>query len=124
SDYDNEILSQLNDTTCYERIHGNPIPNLIFMINNKLLTWLDKGLFSKDEYLYLRVDQPRYPCLYTLPKVHKGLPFLPGRPIVSGILGPTEKLSEFVDCFLQPMVYNLPSFIKDTTHILSILNDV
>ena len=31
---------------------------------------------------------------------------------------PTERISEFVDFHLKPLVQTLPSFIKDTTHLL------
>ena len=36
----------------------------------------------------------------------------------------TEKISQFVDHFLNPTVSNLKSYVKDTTHFLKILNDL
>ena len=53
-----------------------------------------------------------------LPKVHKTLQNPPGRPIVSGNSGPTEKLSKLVDHFLNPLVPTIKSYVKDTTHFL------
>ena len=35
--------------------------------------------------------------LYLLPKIHKGLSNLPGRPLISNCGTPTEKVSEFPD---------------------------
>lgn len=44
---------------------------------------------------------------------------MPGRPIVSAIGHPTEKISEFIDLHLRPQVEDLPSYLKDTTHYLN-----
>ena len=46
-----------------------------------------------------------------------------GRPIVSSNSHPTERISEFVDFRLQPLVTKLPSYIKDTTHFIGPLPD-
>ena len=45
-------------------------------------------------------NPPRIPVFYTLTKIHKPTPV--GRPIISGVSGPTERLSAFVDKLLQP----------------------
>ncbi|XP_064641362.1 uncharacterized protein LOC135496144 [Lineus longissimus] len=37
---------------------------------------------------------------------------------------PTERISSFVDSFLQPLVKTTRSFIKDTTHFLRVLRDI
>ena len=58
-----------------------------------------------------------------LPKVHKTLDHPPGRPIVSGINSPTEKLSKLMDHRLKPIVTKLPSYVQDTTHMLQVLQD-
>ena len=46
----------------------------------------------------------------------------PGRPIVSGIGTLTEYVSAFVDRELQPLLANIPSYIKDTTDFLNKLS--
>ncbi len=54
-----------------------------------------------------------------LPKIHKlGNP---GRPIVSACNCPTEHISSFLHDIFIPIVENLPTFVKDTTHALNIL---
>lgn len=123
-DYNNEIQGQLNDNSCYELLNHNPIGPLTLLVNGLLLTWKQSGLLDDNEYLYLKIFRPTYPWFYTLPKIHKKLPFPPGRPIVSGIGGPTERLAEYVDLFLGPLVRNLPSYIQDSKHILSIMADM
>jgi len=42
----------------------------------------------------------------------------PGRPIVSSCGAPTECISEFVDYHLQPLVMQIPSYLKDTKDFL------
>ena len=61
-------------------------------------------------------SEPKAGRFYTLPKIHKQ--GNPDRPIISSNGHPTERISEFVDYHLKPLVQNLPSFIKDTTHFL------
>ena len=61
----------------------------------------------------------RSPLFYGLPKIHK-FNILLG-PIVSGCDGPTDKLSQFVTHFIQPIAESLPSYFKDTTHFLRLL---
>ena len=69
---------------------------------------------------YLKENSPKPGRFYTIPKMHKQ--GNPGRPIVSSNSHPTERISQFVDHHLQPLVTKLPSYIKDTTHFRSGLN--
>ena len=48
----------------------------------------------------------------------------PGRPIVSGNGCPTERISQFIDHFLQPNVKNINSYIKDTSDFLYMLKSL
>ena len=48
----------------------------------------------------------------------------PGRPIVSGIGPLTEYVFAFVDRELQPLLANIPSYIKDTTDTLNKLSRI
>ena len=56
---------------------------------------------------------------YLLPKIHK--PGNPGRPIVSACNCPTELLAIYLDMITKPLVENLPSYVKDTNHMLDIV---
>ena len=60
----------------------------------------------------------------SLTKIHKGTSPPPGRPIVSSTGCPTARLSQFADFFLQPVVTESRSYIKDTTHFINILNEL
>ena len=53
---------------------------------------------------------------YILPYIHKT--GNPGRPIVSSNSHLTERISQFVDYHINPLVSTLESHIKDTTDIL------
>ena len=43
------------------------------------------------------------------------------RPIVSSVNSITENISQFVDIWLQPIMKSLPSFIKDTTDFINLI---
>ena len=51
---------------------------------------------------------------YLLPKIHKRLSDVPGRPVISNCGTPTEKASEFLDYQLKPIVQKGKSYIKDS----------
>jgi len=52
--------------------------------------------------------------LYLLPKIHKRLDCVPGRPVISNCGAPTEKVSEFLDYHLKPIMQTGQSYIKDS----------
>ena len=56
--------------------------------------------------------------LYLLPKIHKRLSNVPGRPFISNCGTPTEKVSEFLDHHLKPNMQNGLSYIRDSQHFL------
>ena len=62
--------------------------------------------------------------MYLLPKIHKRLESVPGRPVISNCGTPTEKVSEFLDFHLKPTMQSAKSYIKDTSDFLRKLNDL
>ena len=56
--------------------------------------------------------------LYLLPKIHKSLENVPGRLAISNCGTPTEKVSEFLDHHLKPVMQNGKSYIKDSGNFL------
>ena len=60
--------------------------------------------------------------IYFLKKIHKSPMGI--RPIVSTINSPTANLAEFLDHYLQPIMRQLPAYLKDTTQFLSELADI
>ena len=65
---------------------------------------------------------PNLPTFYLLPKIHKFNNT--GRPIVSACSCPTEHISEYLDAVLQPPMQSLPTYIKDSTHALNLIEDI
>ena len=76
----------------------------------------DKLIDEKTHKYLTSNPNPRAGRFYILPKTHKQ--GNSGRPIISSNGHPTERISEFVDYHLKPLVQTLPSYIKDTTHFL------
>lgn len=75
-------------------------------------------IISKQEY---ELKLPFFPILstfYALPKIHKGVTQLRGRPIVSGVNNLTQNASVYIDKILRGFVTSLPSYTRDTTDLL------
>ena len=75
-------------------------------------------------YKYLLNKEGRTPILYLLPKIHKGITPSPCRPIISAVSSNTEKISKFVDHFPNPCAQKVRSYLRDTTHFLTTLEDI
>ena len=56
--------------------------------------------------------------LYFLPKIHKRLSSVPGRTVISNCGTPTEKVSEYLDHILKPVIQESWSYIKDSGDFL------
>lgn len=52
--------------------------------------------------------------MYYLSKIHKSTTRPPGRPIISGIDSISSRIGRYIDFFLQPLVCQAPSYLKDT----------
>ena len=57
--------------------------------------------------------------MYFLKKLHKNPHGI--RPIVSGSSGPTEHISAYIDSIIKPLVPLIPSYIKDSSHVIALL---
>ena len=62
--------------------------------------------------------------LYLLPKIHKRLSNVLGHLLISNCGTPTEKVSEFLDHHLQPVMKEGKSYIKDIANFLDKLKDL
>ena len=115
--YVDECNRQLYDTKYYQQ-QPSDLTNKIQERVKKYTTSLHKeNLIDVETLKYLTSNpNPKAGRFYILPKIHKQ--GNPGRPIISSSGHPSEKISEFVDYHLKPLVQILPSHIKDTTHFL------
>ena len=118
-DYISEANRQLEDRQVYEEIEVDPTVNLGKTINSRLneLREEDPGLEEVTDYL--PVKDSRLGRFYLLPKIHKGLSSVKGRPVISNCGTVTEHISEYLDHHLNALVSQSRSYVKDTNHILS-----
>lgn len=123
-EYCSEAYNQLSDSSVYELVDTNPIGEVTTIIDEKLKSLRDKGTITEENRKYLRGKNNKLGRFYLLPKIHKRLVNVPGRPVISNCGTATEGVSEFVDFHLQPIVRTLPHIIKDTTDFLAKLENL
>ena len=117
-----EANRQLADTSFYAALDHDPTESFTLEINTFITKMFKDAEIGKRCFQYLLNTHSRPGRFYLLPKIHKNVLPPPGRPIISAIGSPTEKISEFLDHFLQPFLADMPSFVKDTGHFLYILS--
>ena len=123
-DYIKEAKSQLGDLTVYEKLDGDPSERIQSIISDALETIKDRGDIDNSALDYLLINNPGLDRLYLLPKIHKRLNGVPGRPVISNCGYFTENISEFLDYHLQPLAKTVTSYIKDTNHFLKKLSEL
>ena len=73
-----------------------------------------RGDLNADTIKYFMVKDPKFARFYWLPKIHKRLHDVPGRPVISTCGYYTENISSFLDFYLQPLARKVKSYIKNT----------
>ena len=73
---------------------------------------------------YFFINKPKLGRFYLLPKIHKRLHNVPGRPVISNSGFFTENISAFLEYHLKPLSQKVKSFIKDTNDFLKKLNEL
>ncbi|KAJ1180319.1 hypothetical protein NDU88_005541 [Pleurodeles waltl] len=121
SDYRQECLRLLSDTTYYAPVTRDPTNLLQTQIKSMIEGAKGNAWISSKEAEFLETTHPRTPYFYCLPKIHKGILPPPGHPIVSGIGSVLEPLSTFCDSFLQPLVKGSSTYLKDTKDVLNLI---
>ena len=117
-DYLEEANKQLQDKDVYEEVSGDFISPLIKTIKNCLAKINRRGDICKETLDYFLVKDPKVGRFYMLPKIHKRLFDVPGRPVISNCGYFTENISAFLDYHLQPLSRAVKSYIKDTNDFL------
>ena len=62
--------------------------------------------------------------LNLLPKIHKRLENVPGRPVISNCGTHTEKVLEFLDSQLKPVMQSSRSYIKDSGDFIKKIKNI
>lgn len=122
--YQHEILSQLQNIKFYKKLPSDPTniyqsEILSFLTNAKTEGWI-----SQSEFKFLYCQHPIRPVFYTLPKIHKRLIDPPGRPIVAQTNSLLSPLSQYVDFFIKPFVYSLPTYIRDSADFINKISEL
>ena len=122
--YLSEGYRQLSDSKFYQKLDHHPTKLFSQEVANTVEDLFQNGEIDDTVKEFLLQPVCTTPEFYLLAKLHKPDRPVKGRPIVAGCNGPTQRISQFVDHFLNPSTRTLPSFVKDTTHFLQILNDL
>ena len=119
-----EAEAQLSDNNVYERLEGDAVSPLIKVVHKCLNKISNRGDISKETLKFFEVKNPKVGRFYLLPKIHKRLYSVPGRPVISNSSFFTENISAFLDHHLQPLSQQVKSYVKDTNDFLKKLRDL
>ena len=122
-DYLLEASQQLENVSIYRNIvfKDRLLVNLVDTSNTMFRNLCRKGLISNKQLKYFTYEfknATNLGKLYFLPKIHKKLHNVPGRPVISNCGAPTENTSEFLDHNLKSLMQSGKSYIKDTNDFL------
>uniref|UniRef100_A0A673WHK7 Reverse transcriptase domain-containing protein n=1 Tax=Salmo trutta TaxID=8032 RepID=A0A673WHK7_SALTR len=120
-DYVNEYRRQLSKGDFYRKLNCDPTLEFQHNISSTVESCLKSGQITKKEVEFLCVKFSKIPTFYTVTKLHKQVSPPPGRPIVAAIDSVTSNISKCMDYHIKPMVENLPSYVKDTSHMISLI---
>ena len=117
--YGSQCLKTLSDPVFCEELPSDPKPSYRQAIDETIDNLLSDKIIDEFEAEQMK-DGVLTPCFYGLPNIHKDFDsFSPFWPICSGINSCTAKISEFVDVFLKPAAQQNQSYVRDTSHFVS-----
>ena len=108
---------QLGDKNIYQDVNFSDriLPDLVDKSNKMFRNLKSQGKITEKELKYFTYEYQKATNLgkmYLLPKIHKRLSNIPGRPVISICGAPTGKVSEYLDFQLKPVVQSSKSYIK------------
>ena len=108
-DYLTEVDRQLKDNETYESssFKDADLVKLVEKTNSIFQSLRKRKLITEEELKYFTYKYKKatnFGKMYLLPKIHKVLLNVSGRPVISNCGTPTEKASEFLDHHLQPIM--------------------
>ena len=122
-DYLQEASKRLRDTNVYKDVNfkENILTGLVERSNKVFSHLCSRKLISERElkyFIYTFKKANNLGKLDFLPKIHKSLSSVPGRPVISNCGTPTGKISEYLDHILKPVMQESWSYIKDSGDFL------
>ena len=118
-DYLAEAKKQLDDKEVYQELRGDVESRLEKIVKKVIRKLRNRGDISHETLDYFSVNNPKLGRFYLLPKIHKRLHDVPGRPVISNSGFYTENISSFIEYHLKPLAQNVKSYIRDTNDFLS-----
>ena len=79
---------------------------------------------SEKKLKYFSYEFKKTSNLGKLPKIHKRLSDVPGRPVILNCGARTEKVPEFLDFHPRPIMRNGNSYIRDSSHFLETIKNI
>ena len=115
-DYVKEVEHQLNNNDGYKKLQYDPTQTHSRLLNDTITRFKNDKLITENITKGLQVEQPENAKFFTRQKIRKT--GNPGRLVVSSVNCHTYTISKYVDFHLQPIVKNIPSYVRDTTDFL------
>ena len=84
---------------------------LLSIVKNCLSRVKNRGDVPRETLEYFFINKPKLGRFYLLPKIHKRLHNVPGRPVISDSGFFTENISAFLEYHLKPVLQKVKSFI-------------
>ena len=128
-DYLKEAKRQLSDSSIYKevKVTEKDVVDLVDKSNKIFVDLERKNIIQEKEQNYFKFNFKKATNVgkfYLLPKIHKSLSKVPGCPVISNYVMPTEKISEFLTHHLQALAKQGESYIKDTGDFLEKLKSI
>ena len=129
NDYVKEVEIQLSNQNVYRSVEfkGKILMELVEKSNHFFKSLKTSSIILGKELQYFTYKYKKATSLgkmYLLPKIHQRLFDVPGWPVISNPDTPTEKVSEFLDHHLKPVMQEGESYIKDTSDFLNKIKNV
>ena len=110
-------LEHLSDRDTYNELEVDQTKQVANEVTQAIRAMYQEGHIDKPTAEYLQPPpMVRTQEMYFLKKIHKNPPS--ARPIVSSCIVPTERISAYLDHWLQLLAKSLPSYIKDTKEFI------
>ena len=122
TDYIDTAHAHLNQNTIYAEQPMDYTSQLTDEINSFILQLEHAHKITHNlAHFITPPSPPRTPLFYFLPKIHK--PNNPPRPIISGCDSPTDRISKYLTSIFQPIAESQPTYLKDTKHLLQLIQN-
>ncbi|XP_043941527.1 uncharacterized protein LOC122813331 [Protopterus annectens] len=116
--YKGKMNHILMDEVTYSSVSNNEVNIAYKRIDNVLEDLYMEGLIDEKTLRFLRVDKPRLPSIFKIPKTHENEKDPPLRPIVSAEESKTLPLAKYVDNKLKQLWVNRKAILKDSWDFL------